>query len=449
MSLNQDSIFEDGNNRDFENDQLSDFNFEVLEVIIPELKFMNPDRPKEKHNFLTASISKKDKEDLLLTLDLWEETLKEDIDISEMVSSTSEKITNTNYNYKQNLNLVVKKAKDLESAYQSVCLFFENTKEKKVNNLSFLNASLDQLKDLDNPVFIDAVRDEINAAYDRLDLRDHYSLLIIPGYLGSNMVIDKWAKIVHDNKALLITDFAHLDKPDDVVELFDTTDHVRADAYLSNTIMTCNWLVGRGKHDYIGEVDDLYIPPSTSLAGKIYSNKMSQASAGQKFGALTRVEGVSFDLKKNDLAALERLGLIPMFYNNGEVIAFSAKTLFNGDNLGLQTYSVVRVFDYVSKALIDYFNRKTFENFNVKTRREFMGEIVTFLDNNTGPQKLIESFAIKRLEQDSQHKDRVYLELHMEPYFPAKNFLIRLDGKIGGSGKANTWEASYEQKARV
>lgn len=55
----------------------------------------------------------------------------------------------------------------------------------------------------------------------------------------------------------------------------------------------------------------------------------------------------------------------------GKVMAFSAKTLFNGDNLGLQTYSVVRVFDYVTKVLMDFLNRRAFENFNVKPVKNF------------------------------------------------------------------------------
>ena len=50
----------------------------------------------------------------------------------------------------------------------------------------------------------------------------------------------------------------------------------------------------------------------------------------------------------------------------GKVMAFSAKTLFNGDNLGLQTYSVVRVFDWVTKVLMDFLNRRAFENWNSK-----------------------------------------------------------------------------------
>ncbi|MBU2949231.1 DUF5458 family protein [Tamlana agarivorans] len=428
-----------------ENVHLEEVNFKFLETLIPNLKYMDTEKPLEKQHFLTSSENQATRAELLQTLDLWEDVLESHEALEDLVASTKEKIICTESIYQKNLKRVINRAKDLEVAYRGLTLFFENAQAEKINNLSILNADLDQLKDLDNPIFIEAVRDAFVDAYDRLDLCDHYALLVIPGYLGSPMVLDKWSKIAHDNKVLLVTDFAHLDTPDDVVEVFETIDHVRADTYLSNTIMTCNWLVGRGKYDAIRELDDLFLPPSPSLAGKIYSNKMSQASAGIKFGALSRVGGVSFDLKKNDLAVLERLGLIPMVYKNGEIIAFSAKTLFNGDNLGLQTYSVVRVFDYVSKVLIDYFNRKTFENFNVRTRRALMQDIVDFLDRNTGPQKLIESFAIKRLEQDLQQKDRVHLELHMEPYFPAKNFLIRMDGKIGDSGKANTWEAAYEQ----
>ncbi|MDO6761518.1 type VI secretion system contractile sheath protein TssC [Tamlana sp. 2_MG-2023] len=428
-----------------ENVHLEEVNYKFLETHIPNLKYMDAEKPLEKHHFLTSRENQETRAELLETLEFWEDILESHEALEDIVASTKEKIISTESIYQKNLKRVVNRANDLEVAYKGLTLFFENAQAEKINNLSILNADLDQLKDLDNPIFIEVVRDAFVDAYDRLDLCDHYALLVIPGYLGSPMVLDKWSKIAHDNKVLLVTDFAHLDTPDDVVEVFETIDHVRADTYLSNTIMTCNWLVGRGKYDAISEHDDLFLPPSSSLSGKIYSNKMSQASAGIKFGALSQVGGVSFDLKKNDLAALERLGLIPMVYKNGEIIAYSAKTLFNGDNLGLQTYSVVRVFDYVSKVLIDYFNRKTFENFNVRTRRALMQDIVDFLDRNTGPQKLIESFAIKRLEQDMQQKDRVHLELHMEPYFPAKNFLIRMDGKIGDSGKANSWEAAYEQ----
>ncbi len=442
-SLVSTDILQDANFENLEHNSKGVIDFDVLESLIPELKYMHPDRDKTKRNFLKSPKYTNDRQELLATLDLWENILENEDDISKMMTSTLEMIDALNNCYKENFNLAITASKDLEVSYRTLASFFDNTSQKKIDNINILNADIEQLKDLDDATFIDTVRDEVIENFDRLDLSNNYSLLVIPGYLGSQKVIEKWAKIAHDNKVLLVTDFAHLDAPDDVVEFFETTNHVDADSYLSNTIMTCNWLVGRGKYDMFNETEDLYVPPSAALAGKIYSNKISQASAGTKFGIINNTQGVRFALKKNDLATLERLGLIPMYYENGNIVAYSAKTLFNGDNLGLQTYSVVRVFDHVSKALIDYFNRKTFENFNVRTRREFMEEIVRFLDDNTGADRWIESFSIKRLEQDPKDKNRVHLELRMEPYFPAKNFLIRMDGKI--EGENNTWAAVYEQ----
>lgn len=125
-------------------------------------------------------------------------------------------------------------------------------------------------------------------------------------------------------------------------------------------------------------------------------------------------------------------------------MAFSGKTLFNGDNLGLQTYSVVRFFDYVTKVLMDFLNRRAFENFTAVTRKEIMNQIVRFLDGITGPGKLIENFEIRKFEQDPIQKDRIHLDIHMKPDFPAKNFLIKMDGHKGDDG--NEWETEYEQK---
>ena len=306
-----------------------------------------------------------------------------------------------------------------------------------------MNAELDQLKDLDFPKFIDKVQDELKSNFDRLDLRDNYSMLVIPGYLGSNKVVEKWAKIAHENKVMLVTDFGNFEAADDVMELFESANLTGGDKYRSNVLMTCNWLVGRGKVDQVGEEEDLYVPPSAAYAGKIYNTLMSQVAAGKKHGGINEVDAVRFDLKKSEIANIEKLGLIPMVSEYGKVMAFSAKTLFNGDNLGLQTYSVVRVFDYITKVLMDFLNRRAFENFNSKTKKEILGQLVKFLDSISGPGKLIENFDIKRFEQDPNQKDRIFLDIHMKPYFPAKNFMIKLDGQKGDDGTA--WGSEYDE----
>ncbi|MBW1296767.1 DUF5458 family protein [Aquimarina litoralis] len=418
--------------------------FDLLESCIDDVQNMNPDRKARKKIFLTESTKKLERAKLEKTLEIWRDVLSSSDDLSEMVEESEKRSEIAGKSLERNLGAALEQTRELEQSYRSVALFFKNTESQKVKNVNIMNAELEQLKDLDNTRFIDAVQEELVQGYDRLDLRDNYGILVIPGYLGSNKVVEKWAKIAHENKVMMITDFEHLDEPDDVMEMFEAANLTGGDKYRSNVMMTCNWLVGRGKHDEVGEEDDLFVPPSSALAGQVYRTLMSQVAAGKKHGGINEIDGVRFDLKKSEIAQLEKLGLVPMVNEYGKVMAFSAKTLFNGDNLGLQTYSVVRVFDYVTKVLMDFLNRRAFENFNARTRKELMGQIVKFLDGITGPDKLIEDFSIKRFEQDPTQKDRVFLDIHMKPYFPAKNFMIKMDGQKGDDG--TDWDADYEQQ---
>jgi len=418
--------------------------FDLVEATIDGTQNLNPERKARKKIFLTESSKKLERKKVRKTLEIWKKILEEGgDDVTKMIDEALEKSEVAHKSLETNVGTAINETRDMERSYRSLALFYKNTEQDKIKNLTILNADPEQIRDLDNSRFIDAVSEELKDNYDRLDLRDNYGILVLPGYLENNAIIEKWAKIAYENKVMLITDFEHLDEPDDVMDMFEAANLTGGDNYRSNVMMTCNWLVGRGKFDEVGEEDDLYVPPSSALAGKVYRTLMSQVTAGKKHGGLNEVSGVSFDLKKSEISQLEKMGLIPMVNEYGKVMAFSAKTLFNGDNLGLQTYSVVRVFDYITKVLMDFLNRRAFENFNARTRKELMNQIVKFLDNITGPDKLIEDFTIKRFEQDPNHKDRVYLDIHMKPYFPAKNFLIKMDGQKGDDG--TEWDAEYEQ----
>lgn len=425
-------------------DKLAKFGgFDLLESFIEGAQNLNPERKARRNIFLSEEQKKDERAALLKALSVWQDVLESSNDISSMVETSEKKAEQAQRVLETNLAKAVEETRDLERSYRNVALFMKNTESDKLKNVSFINCELDQLKDLDNTRFIDHIAEELKQNYDRLDLRRNYSILVLPGYLGSNKVVEKWAKIAHENKVMLVTDFEHLDEPDDVMEMFELANLTSGDKFKSNVMMTCNWLVGRGKFNDLKEEEDLYVPGSGALAGKVYQTLMSQVTAGKKFGSMNEVDGVRFDLKKSEIANLEKMGLIPMVNEYGKVMAFSAKTLFNGDNLGLQTYSVVRVFDYVTKVLMDFLNRRAFENFNSTAKKDLQSQIVKFLDSITGPNKLIEDFTIKRFEQDPVQKDKIHLDIHMKPYFPAKNFMIKMEGQKGDDG--NAWDTAYDQ----
>ncbi|MBO2012997.1 DUF5458 family protein [Hymenobacter negativus] len=422
--------------------------FDLLETTIDGASNLNPEKKARKKIFLSEDSKKADRQQLKKRLALWHSLLSSTENVADAVEQGSKRVEEAQQQLTNNLKTAVEATHELEQAYRSVALFFRNTDQDEVKNISVMNADKDQLQDLDNTTFIDAVSNELEQNYDRLDLRDNYSLLVVPGYLGSNKVVDKWAKIAHKNKVMLVTDFEHYDTPEDVIELFEEANLTGGDAYKSNVIMTANWLVGRGKLEEIGEEEDMFVPPSSALAGRIYSTLASQVTAGRKHGTLNEVDGVKFPLRKSEISNLEKIGLVPMVNEYGRVMAFSAKTLFNGDNIGLQTYSVVRVFDYVTKVLIDFLNRRAFENWDHNMRMDIQNQIVRFLDGIAGPGKLIEKFSVKKFERDPDQKDRILLDIHMVPYFPAKTFLVSLDGTKGDDpdNPGRDWSAEYAQQ---
>ncbi|WP_080778422.1 DUF5458 family protein [Chryseobacterium phocaeense] len=418
--------------------------FGFVESVVDGIANMNPTRKARKEIFLNDNNKSEERKELLQKISLWVSLLEGNESADKMADTCKNKAQAADQNLKTNLKNALDSVRMLETNYRTVAQFYKNTELDKVDNVSIVNASLEQVSDLDNPLFIDAISEEFKNYYDRLDLRDNYSILAIPGYLGSNKVIEKWAKICNENKVMMVTDFANLDKPDDVVDLFHSANLTGGELHRSNVIMTCNWLVGRGRAEEVGEEENVELPPSTSLAGKIHKTLMSQVAAGKKHGNINEVDAVKFELKKSEISQLEKMGLVPMVNEYGKIMAFSAKTLFTGDNIGLQTYSVVRVFDYVTKVLLDFLNRRAFENWNAKNEDDLRRQIVTFLDNIKGPDKLIEKFKIVRFEQDKVNKDRVWLDIRMTPYFPTKSFVIKLDGHKGDDG--NEWDAQYTQE---
>lgn len=418
--------------------------FDFIESAIDGVQSLNPERKARKNIFLTDAAKKQERADLKKKLELWLNLLQSSDDLSQMAETCQTRSEEAGALLKKNLKKAAEASHDLEVSYRSLNLFYKNTESDKLKNVTIMNASPDQVKDLDAPKFIDAVSNELKQNYDRLDLRNNYSILCVPGYLGSNAVVEKWAKIAHETKTMLVTDFMDIDNPDDTLDMFTEANLTGGEIHRSNVMMAANYIIGRQKNVEIEEEDDLRVPPSAALAGKLYYTLMSQVTAGKKHGGMNEVEGIRFDLKKSEISAMDRAGLIPLVSEYGKVMAFSSKTLFNGDNIGLQTYSVVRVFDYINKVLIDFLNRRAFENWTSLTENELRSQIVKFLDSIRGPDKLIEKFRIIRFERDDDQKDRIHLDINITPYFPAKSFMLKLDGHKGDDG--TNWDTATEQQ---
>ncbi|MCW5916227.1 MAG: type VI secretion system contractile sheath protein TssC, partial [Ferruginibacter sp.] len=151
--------------------------FDFLEAIVDGSDNLNPTRKAKKNIFLTDANKKQQRADLKKKLNIWLDLLESD-SVSSMVDKSAERSEISEKLLKGNLKKILETSRELEQAYRAVNLFYKNTESSKLKNVSIMNASMNQLTDLDEPRFIDHVAEEMKQNFDRLDLRENYSLLV-------------------------------------------------------------------------------------------------------------------------------------------------------------------------------------------------------------------------------------------------------------------------------
>jgi hypothetical protein len=403
--------------------------FTIFEGVIKELSFVNPDKSAKRNQFLHDDDKKTDRKALLRKLEMWADSLASTDNVADVVSNATKKAEASDALLKKNVKKALNEGHELEESYTALDLFYKNSGEKKMKNLTIVNASIDNLTNGDE--YYKLISDEIEECYERLDLSDNYSLMCVPGYFGKSSKLERYGRLAHNNKLQLITDSADEDTPDDAVTNFESEKFTGMDAYKSNVVMLANHFIMRDSYKEYGETKQMVVSPAGGYAGRVYATNMSQPVAGTKYGTIYNVGAVKYKLKQGELSKFDEIGLVPMVHEFGKVMPYSSKTLNNGDNIGFQTYSVVRVFDYINKVLRHYLNQRSFEKWDTQFEKDVQEAIIKFLDGIKGKDKLIEKFNLSRFERDPEDKTKVYMDLHITPYFPAKSFQITLDGHSG------------------
>lgn len=112
------------------------------------------------------------------------------------------------------------KLKLLIQNYLKLHLFCQNLKNNNCHaEIMFLNASAEQLSDLDNTRFIDEIERELANKFDKFDLSEAYTILVIPNELqdddkkSNEPIYQKYIQICKANNVLFIPDISEDDQP--------------------------------------------------------------------------------------------------------------------------------------------------------------------------------------------------------------------------------------------
>lgn len=424
-------------------DNLDDFGgFDLLEEMVDGLRNMNPAKKASKRIFMTERNFADQREQMKSQLAMWIKVLgQNDGSVSDAVEVCQDEAEKAQQNLSENLLTVHEATKKLEVAYRSLGQFFANSGQAKLNCLSLMNVDKEELADPEGREF-KAVRKELNDHYDRLSLKDSYSLLVSPGYLGDKQAVNMWGKMAYDNKVLLITDYADMPDLEMLAEGLDRANLSDTDAYLANVVMACNYILGRKKSDPNNEdEDDLYLPPSAAIAGRMVNTEdtpISQGIAGKKHGTIDNARSTRFKLLKTEVSAIIDKGVVPMAFEENRVMAFSNRSLYNGSTVGLQEYPIVRVFDWIGKVFMHFFNDEYGKLWNkFSTPKILREQLISFLNDYKGPGKLISDFSVEEPTQDD--KKNIHVNVNLIPFYGMKNFYIQLTGNDNNTGTYN-WD---------
>ena len=410
--------------------------FQLLKGLIKGIENMDPRRKAIKNIFLQDAAYADNRQKLKNELALWVSILESGgTDPMAIIDSCKSKCEKAEQNLKNNLFALHDEVRNLEVTYRSLDSFFSNAGQGKIDCLTLMNVNKAELEYNDSEDTL-AIRDELERYYDRLSLKNNYSLVVLPGYLGDATTVRMWADTAYRNKVILLTDFKDSQNFSMLKDELDDANLQGQEAKMANVVMTCNYILGRKKSELAGEDDDVYIPASAALAGRMSNTEetvIAQGAAGKKYGTLGNVKGARLDLRKSEIASLIDQGVIPMVEEDGRTMAFSNRSLYNGATLGLQEYPIVRTFDWIGKVFQNFFNDEAFINWNSSVKAELQQAVHDFLSDYKGPGKLIENYNLKGINQDPRTKD-IKIEVELKPFFAAKNFFIELTGHNGDAG---------------
>ena len=404
--------------------------FNAVRGFMPDADNLNPAKKAAKAVFLSDKRFKDKRESLINDIKGWLEILNENhASTTEFVDACKAKEDKFQGILRQGITDALNVTANLERSYRSLDSFFKTANAEKLKNLRLINVFKSDIADADSG-FAQEVDNILRGGFDRLSLKECYSLLVIPGNVFQDKVsLLQWAKIAFKYKVMLITDHADEYSFDD---LFANTEGYKdSDIELQNVIVTANWLVGR-ESEKLSENEKesaaFYIASSGALAGKLYdeSASMAQGAGGKKYGTLDGVKGVKLDLLKSEIASLMDNQVIPMVYSEGRVMAFNNSTLYNGDNTAMKEYPIVRVFDWVKKVLMNFVHEVALENWDpYNSPKNLKSKIQAFLNDYKGYGNLFQNYEIKEPTQDPVTK-RITCDISLTPFYSAKNFIIKV-----------------------
>ena len=177
--------------------------FNAVRGFMPDADNLNPAKKAAKAVFLTDKRFKDKREALINDIKGWLDILEEGHTVAtEFVDACKAKEEKFEKVLSQGITDALFATANLERSYRALDSFFKTANAEKVKNLRLINVYKDDIADADSG-FAGEVDAILRGGFDRLSLKDCYSLLVVPGNVFQDKVsLLQWAKIAFKYKVI-------------------------------------------------------------------------------------------------------------------------------------------------------------------------------------------------------------------------------------------------------
>lgn len=326
---------------------------------------------------------------------------------------------------KKNIEKIVEKIKPIERSWRELDLFYSNASSGKVENVTMMNVNREDYIDKEVPMIKDAIRDILYDADKALDQDKVYSMLVMPGFLGEELISD-YASIANDNNVLFLSDYKDGDSVADVLEYRKNKGEKIGgiEKKWSHAVLFSNYVQMREKYNF--EEEAMYGSPCVSVAGKLYATRISQPAAGVEFGGMDKTLGLKFNVLQPHVGLMGNEGINAVVNAFQKNMPFNCVTLFNGKNVELRQYAVVRTFDYIDKMLKHFLNQCVHTSMHEGERRQRVHRSVLKFLKDLEDNKIIAKGTITKFENNDDEPDRFDIDFAIKPLFATRAFVYKV-----------------------
>ncbi len=399
--------------------------------LVRGVEWLDPKKTFQRKEFLTKKDHAKQRKLLSERLKIWMEQLSSADSIDDIRKNINEMAAKMEENLAQNMKKVHRESRELEANYRAIDKFFANAQaepDDKVNAW-FANISAEELMNPDDREKFEQLAKAIADEYREWGIKRCYAMCVVPGYLGSVENIDTIARQIGlPNKVQILTDMPDFESVEEIMDMLEDPSFdslTGSDPYKQYVALFANYIQARGANEY--EDEDMWIPPSAAVAGKMYQGDesvgMQQPMAGYKYGKINDAKYLRFRANQPDASKINEKGVNPMVNFEGQAVAMGAATLYNKETFNV--YSIRRTYDYVYKTLRNYLNKQTFSVIDQKFIDTLRKDIDKFMKAISGGDNILQDYKVEIFaDEEMRKRQEIDIKVALNPKYPARTFNI-------------------------